>query len=124
VVDDDADARGMMRMLLIGHGASVSTAASCDEALVEMAQQRPDVLMSDIGMPGRDGYDLIRQMRTSAVPGMSTIPAVAITGLARSQDRLSLLRAGFQAHLCKPVDPEEAVALVAALAGQHDGRAV
>jgi CheY-like chemotaxis protein len=123
VVDDDEDARSMMRLLLGGHGATVSTAASCDEALAALSEGPVDVLLSDIGMPGRDGYDLIRQVRGGAVEGGAALPAVAITGLARPQDRVSLLRAGFQAHLCKPVDPEEAVALVAALAGQHERRA-
>jgi CheY-like chemotaxis protein/nitrogen-specific signal transduction histidine kinase len=124
VVDDDEDARGMMQMLLRGAGATVEAAGSCDEALAALAQAQPpvDVLVSDIGMPGQDGYDLIRRLREGTVPGAATIPAVAITGLARPQDRVALLRAGFQAHLCKPVDPEEAIALVGALGGTRAER--
>lgn len=123
VVDDDEDSRGMMRVLLSGYGAHVLTAGSCDDAIKALATAPADLLLSDIGMPGKDGYELIRLVRSGAAPGVQGIPAVAITGLARPQDRVAMLRAGYQAHLCKPVDPTETVALVAALAGNPERRA-
>ncbi|AKJ29372.1 ATP-binding protein [Caldimonas brevitalea] len=116
VVDDDAEARGLLRLLLVASGAQVEVAGSCDDALRRLEAQVPDLLISDIGMPGRDGFELIRQVRAGVVPAATRMPAVAVTGLARPQDRVNLLRAGFQAHLCKPVEPTEVVALAAALA--------
>lgn len=116
VVDDDADARGLMRMLLEAAGAKVTAADSTREALLQMSEAAPDVLLSDIGLAGEDGYALIRRLRAGEVPGARQVPAVAVTGLSRSQDRISLLRAGFQAHLVKPFEPSEAVALINALA--------
>jgi len=114
VVDDDPDARVLVRMLLEGVGARVVTAASADEALQSMARTSPHVLVSDVGMPGKDGYALIRELRTARPD--ADVAAIAVTGLGRSQDRIELLRAGFQAHVVKPVDPDELVALVRALA--------
>ena len=114
VVDDDADARSLLRMLLEGVGARVDTAASADEALLSIPRSTPHVLVSDVGMPGKDGYALIRELRAAGPHG--NIAAIAITGLGRPQDRIDLLRAGFQAHVVKPVEPDELVALVRALA--------
>jgi len=114
VVDDDADARTLLRMLLEGSGARVETAASADDALAAIAHSAPDVLVSDVGMPGKDGYALIRELRSREVG--HAIAAIAVTGLGRPQDRIDLLRAGFQAQIVKPVQPEELVALVRALA--------
>jgi CheY-like chemotaxis protein len=122
VVDDDEDARAVLRLLLAGYGADVRVAGSCEEALGLLAGAEVDVLVSDIGMPGQDGWDLIRQIRGGAVPRHAAIPAVALTGLVRLQDRVALLRAGFQAHLSKPVNSAEAVALVRALAGGRTER--
>jgi signal transduction histidine kinase/CheY-like chemotaxis protein len=115
VVDDDLDARDLMRVLLAGAGAEVLTVEHCQGALAALRERRYDLLISDIGLPGEDGYALIRQVRAAAWPGARTLPAIAITGLSRPQDRVSLLRAGFQAYLPKPVDPAEAVALAATL---------
>ncbi len=117
VVDDDRDARGLLKVLLEGAGASVSTAASSEQALDSLALEGvPDVLLSDVGMPGRDGFALIREIRASKMPWSKTIAAIAVTGRARPQDRLDLLQAGYQAHLCKPVEPAELLAMVKALA--------
>ena len=113
VVDDDADARNLVRMLLEGAGARVSTVGSADEALQALAHELPQVLVSDVGMPGKDGYALIRELR--AAHPHAPVAAIAITGLGRPQDRIDLLRAGFQAHVVKPVEPDELVALVRAL---------
>jgi signal transduction histidine kinase/CheY-like chemotaxis protein len=114
VVDDDDDARGLLRMLLSGVGARVTTAQSAEEAMDCIKRAPPAIVLSDIGMPGKDGYALVRELR--AMRGHEAIAAIAITGLHRPQDRIDLLRAGYQAHLVKPVDPDEVVALVRALA--------
>lgn len=116
VVDDDADARSLLKMLLESAGAMVRTAASADEAIEQVHQEAPQVLVSDIGMPGKDGYELIRELRADPSVAQESMAAIALTGLARPHDRVSMLRAGFQAHLTKPVEPAEMVALVGALA--------
>jgi len=117
VVDDDADARTLLSLLLRAAGAEVTAAHDVSSALAALAERRPHVVLSDIGMPGEDGYALARRLRALPDPVLRRVPAIAITGLARTQDRVELLRAGFQAHLCKPVEPSEVVALVASLAG-------
>jgi signal transduction histidine kinase len=114
VVDDDADARGLLRMMLTAVGARVTVAECADDAMRCVQRDAPDILLSDIGMPGKDGYALVRELRARS--GHEAIAAIAITGLARPQDRIDLLRAGFQAHLVKPIDPDEVVALVRAVA--------
>jgi signal transduction histidine kinase/CheY-like chemotaxis protein len=116
VVDDDADARGLLKMLLEGAGATVRTAAGADEAMARIREAPPHVVVSDIGMPGKDGYEFVRQMRADPSLATDGIAAIAVTGLARPQDRVQMLRAGFQAHLLKPVEPAEVIALVGALA--------
>lgn len=116
VVDDDADARGLLKMLLEGAGAVVQTATGADEAIERIRQAPPQVVVSDIGMPGKDGYEFIRQLRADRALANAAIAAIAVTGLARPQDRVHMLRAGFQAHLLKPVEPAEVIALVGALA--------
>jgi CheY-like chemotaxis protein len=114
VVDDNEDSRTLLSMLLESAGARVQTAGSADEALACIARAPPHVLVSDVGMPGKDGYALVRALR--AQTRHATLPAVALTGLDRPQDRIDLLRAGFQAHLVKPAQPEELIALIRALA--------
>jgi CheY-like chemotaxis protein len=117
VVDDEADARDLMAELLRAHGAVVQTADSASAALAIIDDEAPDVLVSDIGMPGEDGYSLIRHVRRSGrLP--SDLPAAAVTAFARVEDRTSALLAGFQAHVAKPVDPSELVIVVANLAGR------
>ena len=118
VVDDDEDARTLLRLLLETAGASVTTASSVDEALAALARRAPQIVLSDVGMPQQDGYALIRRLRGHADLALRRIPAVAVTGVARTQDRIELLRSGFQAHLCKPIEPLEVVALVASLCGR------
>ena len=76
----------------------------------------PQVVVSDIGMPGKDGYEFIRQLRADRTLATDSMAAIAVTGLARPQDRVNMLRAGFQAHLLKPIEPTEVIALVRALA--------
>jgi CheY-like chemotaxis protein len=81
---------------------------------------RPDILVSDIGMPDKDGYELIRHVRGHV--GAKTLPAVALTAFARSEDRTRALLAGFQSHVSKPVDPDELVAVVASLLERTGGQ--
>ena len=114
LVDDDPDSVSTVQRVLERHGAEVRAACSMKEALEEFTQFSPDVVLSDIGMPGHDGYEFVRRLR--ALPGGRSVPAVALTALARSEDRTRALRAGFQLHVAKPVDFTELVAVVQNLA--------
>lgn len=115
-VDDEPDSRDLVKRLLEDAGASVMTAASAGEAFDLIQQSRPDVLISDIGMPGEDGHSLLRRVRAlSAEQGGQTV-AIALTAYARAEDRLNAGRAGFQFHISKPVEPKELLALVATAA--------
>jgi PAS domain S-box-containing protein len=115
VVDDDPDLLQMLELALRQYGAEVMAALSAAEALQSLAQWRPDVLVSDLGMPGEDGYDLIRKVRRLAPEHGGRIPAVALTAYARPEDRVRTLSAGYQMHVAKPVPPEELVAVIASL---------
>jgi len=118
VVDDEVDARELLTTLLEQRGAFVTAAASVEEALKVIEQSTPDVLVSDIGMPGEDGYALIRKVRAREAHTGGRIPAAALTAYARSEDRRQALLAGFQTHLPKPVEPAELIAVVANLSGR------
>jgi PAS domain S-box-containing protein len=118
VVDDDADARNVMKRILGGGGASVITVGSAQEALEVMPRAKPSLLVSDIGMPGEDGYDLIRKIRAMPADDGGSTPAVALTAFARSEDRLRVLRAGYQIHVAKPVEPSELLTVCAILVGR------
>jgi PAS domain S-box-containing protein len=115
VVDDEPDARDLFAAILRQHGAVVRTAASVHDALESLESFKPGVLVVDIGMPGEDGYSLIRHIRGGAQANM---PAVALTAYARPEDRRRALDAGFEMHLPKPVEPVELVSAVADLAGR------
>jgi PAS domain S-box-containing protein len=119
IVDDEADAREMLALLLRQSGAEVMTAASAAEALAvftqDTAECKPDVLVSDIGMPGEDGYMLIRQVRALAPEQGGKIPALALTAYARTEDRIKALSSGFQFHVPKPIEPAEFITVVANL---------
>lgn len=117
VVDDEADARDVVRRFLLACEAVPALAGSAAEACEVMARFKPDVILSDIGMPGQDGYAFMRAVRESGI----TTPAVAVTAFARSEDRVKSLQAGFQTHLPKPVEPEELLAVIAGLAGVSTG---
>src|SRR5882757_4013846 len=119
VVDDEDDARTLARRVLEERGAHVITVSSAAEAIASVGDNNPpSVIVSDIGMPEQDGYDLIKQMR--ALPGEAgRVPAVALTALARAEDRKRALSAGYQKHVSKPVDPVELVAVIASLAGRQ-----
>jgi PAS domain S-box-containing protein len=114
-VDDEHDALGLLRDTLEIAGARVSTMSSAQAALERIEELTPDVLVADIGMPGMDGYDLIKRVRSSTLPVVRDIPAAALTAFARSDDRAKALQSGFEMHLSKPVDPGELVAAVASL---------
>jgi len=118
VVDDEPDTREILQRLLASCDAQVLLAASAREALTLLRQEKPHVLVSDIGMPHEDGYWLIQQVRSLAPEEGGSIPALALTALARADDRIRALRAGFQAHTAKPVETAELIYLVAGLAGR------
>jgi CheY-like chemotaxis protein len=113
VVDDEADTRELLKEGLQYCGAKVSLAASAEEALDALVSTSPDVLISDIGMPGVDGYDLIRQVRGLPRDRGGNIPAIALTAYTRTEDRLQSLRAGYDMHVPKPVELAELVAVAA-----------
>jgi PAS domain S-box-containing protein len=118
VVDDQPDARELILRVLEDCSARVFTAASAEEAVPLVESRRPDVLITDIGMPGADGYELLRRVRDLGASRGGRVPAIALTAFARSEDRTRALRAGFMVHVSKPVDPSELVATVAAVAGR------
>ncbi len=113
VVDDDRDARELLRKLLEDEKAAVTTAPSAKEAAALLAEQRFDVLVSDIGMPGEDGYALMQRVRD--MRGGRDLPAIAISAYAGAEDRVQAVRAGFRLHLAKPVEPAELLAMVASV---------
>jgi PAS domain S-box-containing protein len=115
IVDDDPDSRDLLHRLLSDCGANVTAAASAAEALAATDNQRPDLLISDIGMPEIDGYQLLRSLRANSDV---RFPAIALTAFARSEDRTRALLAGFVAHVSKPVEPAELIATVAAVSGR------
>jgi signal transduction histidine kinase/ActR/RegA family two-component response regulator len=116
VVDDEPDARELVRRVLSECDALVLTAGTAAEALQLLEKERPDVLVSDIGMPDVDGYELLRRVRALGQSRGGKVPAVALTAFARSEDRTRALRAGFLVHVSKPVEPSELVATVASVA--------
>jgi CheY-like chemotaxis protein len=115
VVDDNADGRTLTSLVLTQAGASVKAVASAREALQTLDVERPDVLVSDIGLPDEDGYALIRQLRQYEAEHGGFLPAVALTGYARAEDRARIIAAGFQAHIPKPVEPVELTAVIASI---------
>ncbi len=119
VVEDEADTRELLALALQQCGAEVAAFGSVPEALASFELAVPDVLLSDIGVPGEDGYSLIRKVRALEPALGGNVPAAALTAYARAEDRLRALDAGYQTHLAKPVDPAELIATVARLAGRR-----
>jgi PAS domain S-box-containing protein len=115
VVDDEPDTRELLRVGIGQYGAEVTTAGSAQEALEAIAKERPDLLISDIGMPEVDGYELIRRVRSLSPESGGRVPAIALTAYARTEDRMKALRAGYQMHVPKPVELAELVAVAASL---------
>ena len=118
IVDDEIDTREFLVTALEQVGAEVTAAASVSEAFRLLERLKPDVLVSDIGMPVEDGYALIRRIRALAPEQGGRIPAAALTAFAREEDRIQALKAGFQMHVPKPIKPMQLVAVVANLAGR------
>jgi signal transduction histidine kinase/CheY-like chemotaxis protein len=121
VVDDEADARESFRLILQDLGATVLVARSAAEALALLDERHPDVMLCDVGMPGEDGYQLIRKVRALEHPRDRDIPAAALTAFTRKEDRAKSLASGFQDHVSKPVEPARLVELVASLAAKRGG---
>jgi PAS domain S-box-containing protein len=116
VVEDDPDTREFLTRLLDSHGALVFSTASAREALDGFPAARPQILLSDIGLPDMDGYQLIQRIRQQDASAGGTIPAIALTAYARSDDRTRALRAGYQAHVVKPVEAAELLATIESFA--------
>lgn len=118
VVDDEPDARLLIKQILEEAGAHVSVASSANEGLSILDREKPDALLSDIGMPDVDGYQFIHKVRALPENKGKALPAIALTAFARSEDRTRSLLAGYQVHLSKPVEPAELLATVAAATGR------
>jgi CheY-like chemotaxis protein len=118
IVDDEADTRELVQEVLARQGAEVRASESAAEALRTLAAWNPDLLISDIGMPVEDGYELIRQVRKFDAEHHGQIPAVALTAYVGAEDHRRALAAGFQTHLAKPIVPKALVEIVARVAGR------
>jgi CheY-like chemotaxis protein len=114
IVDDEAETRDLLKIMLTAHGAEVTVCASGANALAQIDEWKPQVIVSDIGMPVMDGYSLIRKVR-SLGSEFSEVPAIALTAYARAEDRMRALAAGFQMHVPKPVEASELVMVIASL---------
>jgi CheY-like chemotaxis protein len=115
VVEDNNDASELISLVLADRGALVRVAVDFESAVNAVRKAWPDVLVSDVGLPGRDGYELMREIRRMAPAGKPPLPAIALTAFARPEDRETALQAGFDAHLGKPLDPQALVAEITRL---------
>ena len=122
VVEDETDARELIKRVLLQFRAEVVTAGNASEGMDVVRSQPPHVIVSDIGMPEVDGYQFLRRVRRLSVDQGGQVPAIALTAFARSEDRTRAMMAGYQVHLAKPIEPRELVATVANVAGRtaHD----
>jgi signal transduction histidine kinase/CheY-like chemotaxis protein/PAS domain-containing protein len=120
VVEDDMDARELIRTVLEQLGAGVTAVSSAREGLATLDAHRPHVLLSDIEMPGMDGYAFMRAVRERPANLGGAVPAAALTAYARPEDRAAALKAGFQLHVAKPVQPDQLAAVVSSLAGRRE----
>ncbi len=115
VVDDEADGREMLTRMLQSWGAEVRAAGSAEEAIEALSGETPDLLISDIGMPRVDGYELMRRIRAMQAPERRDVPAIALTAFARGEDAAKARRAGYGVHLPKPVDPSRLLSTIASV---------
>ena len=122
VVDDDADTCEMLRFVLEQCGGVVTTVADAESAIEAFQATRPTIMISDIGLPEVDGYELLRRIRDEERQTGRKTPAVALTAFARIEDRVKALAAGYQMHVAKPVEPGELLTIVASLSGLMDHR--
>jgi signal transduction histidine kinase/ActR/RegA family two-component response regulator len=120
IVEDDADSRDMLATILMQRGARVIEAENVERGFALFRSERPDILVSDVGLPEQDGYDLIRQIRTLSPSEGGDLPAIALTGYVSLQDQIQTLSAGFQEHLPKPVDTDRLIALLVELSKTKD----
>jgi CheY-like chemotaxis protein len=117
VVDDTDDGRALTTLVLAQAGASVKAVASAREALQQLELERPDVLISEVGLPDEDGYALVRRIRQHEAQHGSFLPAIMLTGRARADDRTRALAAGCQAHVVKPFEPADLIAAIEDVTG-------
>jgi len=118
LVEDDPATRFAIARLLLNAGAVVATAADATEAMEEFARARPEAIVCDIGLPGADGYELIRRIRAAeAEAGNGHTPAVALTAFARDEDRRKALESGFQVHISKPPDADQLIKVLRGMMG-------
>ncbi|HEU4511235.1 MAG TPA: PAS domain S-box protein [Pyrinomonadaceae bacterium] len=122
LVEDDVDTQELLKTILLRHGAQVDVVSSGAKALTEIPRSKPDVIISDIGMPGENGYQLIKKIRSLPREQGGRIPAIAVTAYAGASDRRRALLAGFQTHLAKPIEPDDLVAVILSLTFQPDSR--
>jgi len=120
LVEDDDDSRKLLGTMLKRYGARVTSTKSVKEALRLFDSELPDLLISDIGMPDEDGYELIRKLRSAPPDKGGLIPAIALTGYASRKDRERALAAGYHQHMAKPVEQADMIAAIAALVGRGD----
>ena len=120
IVDDEADARELLEVILLQFGAEIKVATSARHALEVLVDWKPDAIVSDVGMPNEDGYSLIHQIRTLDPERGGLTPAIALTGYGRQEDRLQLLAAGYQIHLSKPVELMQLVDSIASLTNRAE----
>lgn len=118
VVDDEPDARELLVYLFEHAGAKVTSVGDVETAIRIVRTIRPDVIVSDIGMPDRDGYQLMRVVRSLPADAGGRTPAVALTAFTRSEDRTRALLAGYQVHIAKPIEPHELLATIGSLIGR------
>jgi CheY-like chemotaxis protein len=120
IVEDDDDSRSLLSMMLKRHGADVTAASTSQEAISAIDEVTPDVLVSDIGLPGEDGYELMRRVRKATAGNGGISVAIALTGYAGEKDRERALAAGYDEHLAKPIEPIQLVAAIASLTGRGE----
>jgi CheY-like chemotaxis protein len=117
-VDDNADSRELLKAILERSSAETTVVSSGQEALAAIKNVHPDVLICDLAMPEMDGYELLENVRRLE-PELGELPVIAFTAAARNEDRAQTRRAGFQAHLAKPVEPDELVTTILELVRGH-----
>jgi CheY-like chemotaxis protein len=120
LVEDDDDSRKLLGTMLKRYGARVTSTKSAKEALTVFEGDLPDVLVSDIGMPDEDGYELIRKLRSAPPEKGGLTPAIALTGYASRKDRERALAAGYHQHIAKPIEQADLIGAIAALVGRGD----
>jgi CheY-like chemotaxis protein len=120
LVEDDDDSRKLLGTMLKRYGARVTSTKSAAEALNAFAGELPDVMISDIGMPDQDGYELIRRVRAMPLEKGGGTPAIALTGYASRKDRERALSSGYQQHMAKPIEQVDIIAEIAMLVGRGD----